>query len=137
MGSGAVLLFSKLNKLFLGYVDPENIFYIIRINIFWGGLIDVSVKKEALFRGTGLDDEGWQKKCEVVASTVARGLQVLSEVESGAIVSEDGDSSEARKAEVLLREIGGLEIASMTGAMLQGAEVRPLLYLQCCFQNKY
>ena len=73
----------------------------------------------------------------MVASAVARGLRVLSEVESGGIVSGDSDSSEARKAEVLLREIGGLEIASMTGAMLQGAEVRPALNLQCCFQNKY
>ena len=44
----AVLPFSKLNKTFFGYFDPENIFQIIKINIFWGELTDNSAKKEAL-----------------------------------------------------------------------------------------
>ena len=50
-GSHSVLLFSKLNKIFFGYFDPENIlFQIIKINNFRGDFssADISAKKEAL-----------------------------------------------------------------------------------------
>ena len=44
-----VLLFSKLNKVFFGYFDPENDFFqMIQINNCRGDLTDVSAKKEAL-----------------------------------------------------------------------------------------
>ena len=43
-----VLLFSKLNKMFFGYFDPETIFKIIKLNNFRGDLTDISTKKEAL-----------------------------------------------------------------------------------------
>ena len=42
------LPFSNLNKIFFGYFDPENIFYLVKINIVWGDLIDILAKKEAL-----------------------------------------------------------------------------------------
>ena len=51
-----MLLFSKLNKIFLGYFDPEKIFQIIEINNFQGDLTDISAKKEALELSSS-DDE--------------------------------------------------------------------------------
>ena len=44
----AVLLFSKLSKLFFGYFDPDFFFLIMKINNCQGDLADVSAKKEAL-----------------------------------------------------------------------------------------
>ena len=44
----AVLPFSKLNKIFVGYFDPENIFLANKIINFRGDLTDNSAKKEAL-----------------------------------------------------------------------------------------
>ena len=43
-----VLLFSKLNKLFFGYFDPDFFYNIVKINDFRGELDDISAKKEAL-----------------------------------------------------------------------------------------
>ena len=44
-----VRLFSKLNKTFVGYFDPENkFFWIMKITDFWGDLTDASAKKERL-----------------------------------------------------------------------------------------
>ena len=43
-----VLLFSKLNKIFFGYLHPEFFFKIMKINNFQGDLTDISAKKEAL-----------------------------------------------------------------------------------------
>ena len=37
----------KLN-VFFGYIDPEIIFLMMKISIFWGDLTDISAKKEAL-----------------------------------------------------------------------------------------
>ena len=48
--SGSVLPFSKLNKTFFGYFDPENIFKILKINDFRGEITDISAKIEALER---------------------------------------------------------------------------------------
>ena len=46
MEKGAVMVpFSKSHKKFFGYFDPENIFQMIKINIFWGDLTDISAKK--------------------------------------------------------------------------------------------
>ena len=37
--TAAVILFSKFNKLFLGYFDPVNLlFLIIKMDVFWGDL---------------------------------------------------------------------------------------------------
>ena len=45
----AMLLFSKLNKAFIGYFDPEDIFLkILYINIFRDGVTDISSQEEAL-----------------------------------------------------------------------------------------
>ena len=44
----SVLPFSKINKIFVGYFDPGNIFLIIKIINFQGDLTDNSAKKEAL-----------------------------------------------------------------------------------------
>ena len=44
----AVLLFSKLNKIFFGYFDLEKIFLDNEINNFQGELTDISAKKAAL-----------------------------------------------------------------------------------------
>ena len=44
----AVLLFSKLNKIFFGYFDLEKIFLDNEINNFQGELTDVSAIKAAL-----------------------------------------------------------------------------------------
>ena len=44
-----MLLFSKLNKIIVGYFDPEKgFFYIMKINYFRGELTDNSALKEAL-----------------------------------------------------------------------------------------
>ena len=44
-----MLLFSKLNKTFLGYLDPAVFFLqIMKMNNFRGDLTDISAKKEAL-----------------------------------------------------------------------------------------
>ena len=44
-----MLLFSKSNKMFVGYCDPEKyIFSIMKINNYQGDLTDISAKKEAL-----------------------------------------------------------------------------------------
>ena len=56
-------------------------------------------------RGTGLDDAGVAHKAEVVARAVAR-------------------LSPSASAWEILRAVGGLEIAMMTGAMLQAAARR-------------
>ena len=39
---------SKLNKIFCGYFDPENIFKIVNVNNFRGDLTYIPAKKEAL-----------------------------------------------------------------------------------------
>ena len=44
----SVLPFSKLNKMFFGYFDPENIFLDNKNKFFRGELTDNSAKKEAL-----------------------------------------------------------------------------------------
>ena len=44
----SVLLFSKINKMFFGYFDPENIFLDNEIQKLWGDLTDISAKKETL-----------------------------------------------------------------------------------------
>ena len=52
MGSGClipntcilVLLFSKFNKMFVGYFDPENFILDNKINNFRGDLTDISAK---------------------------------------------------------------------------------------------
>ena len=43
-----MLLFSKLNKIFFGYFDPENILLDNEKKIFRGELTDISARKEAL-----------------------------------------------------------------------------------------
>ena len=43
-----VLLFSKLNKMFFGYFDPEKIFLDNENTNFRGELTDISTKNEAL-----------------------------------------------------------------------------------------
>ena len=43
-----VLPFSKLNKIFFGYLDPEKIFLDNGNQQFSGNLADISAKKEAL-----------------------------------------------------------------------------------------
>ena len=43
-----MLLFSKLNQIFIGYFDPEMVFYIVKITDFRGDLSDISALKEAL-----------------------------------------------------------------------------------------
>ena len=43
-----MLPFSKLNKMFFGYFDPENIFLVNEKINFRGDLTDNSAKKEAL-----------------------------------------------------------------------------------------
>ena len=48
-----MLPFSKLNKLFFGYFDPENIFIDNENNFFRGELTDNSAKKEALAMTSG------------------------------------------------------------------------------------
>ena len=48
VGSASI---SKLNYIFFGCVGPENIFQIIKINIFRGDLTDISAKNEALAVG--------------------------------------------------------------------------------------
>ena len=40
--------FSKLDELFFGYFDPENVFQVVKINNFRRDLTNTSVKKEAL-----------------------------------------------------------------------------------------
>ena len=45
---GQCFLFQKTIKLFLGTLIQEILFKIMEINIFWGDLTDVSVKKEVL-----------------------------------------------------------------------------------------
>ena len=47
-----VLLFSKLNKIFFGYFDPEMSFTIMKNNNFKGELTDISAKKEVLSMST-------------------------------------------------------------------------------------
>ena len=47
----AVLLFSKLNKIFFGYFHPDFFFKIMKINNFQGDLTDISAKNEALALG--------------------------------------------------------------------------------------
>ena len=42
------VLFSKSNKLFFGYFDPENTLSDNENKYFWGDLTDISAKKEAL-----------------------------------------------------------------------------------------
>ena len=44
-----VLPFLKLNKIFVGYFDPENIFLNNKKINFGGDLTDNSAKKEALY----------------------------------------------------------------------------------------
>ena len=40
---------SKLNKIFFGYSDPQNMFFLDnKMDIFWGDLTDISARKEAL-----------------------------------------------------------------------------------------
>ena len=48
LGTWAVLLFSKLNQIFIGYFDPEMLFSIMKITTFRGDLTDISALKEAL-----------------------------------------------------------------------------------------
>ena len=43
-----MLPFSKLNKMFFGYFDPDFFLKIMKINNFRGELTDSSAKKEAL-----------------------------------------------------------------------------------------
>ena len=42
--------FLKLNKNFVGYFDPENVFLDNEKNNFWGELTVISAKKEALLK---------------------------------------------------------------------------------------
>ena len=51
--TGAVLLFSKCYKIFIVFLDPENIFLNNEKNNFQGDLTDISAKKEALYGGPG------------------------------------------------------------------------------------
>ena len=44
----AVLLFSNLNKIFVGFFEPVNIFLDNENKYFWGDLTDISAEKEAL-----------------------------------------------------------------------------------------
>ena len=43
-----MLLLSKLNTILFGFFDPELFCKMMKINIFWADLSDVSAKKEAL-----------------------------------------------------------------------------------------
>ena len=52
----SVLPFSKLNKMFIGYFDPENMFLDNENKYFWGELTDNSAKKAALIRNSFLRD---------------------------------------------------------------------------------
>ena len=49
--------FSKLKKLFSGYLDPENILLDNENKLFWGDLSDTSVKKSSLERILMIDNE--------------------------------------------------------------------------------
>ena len=49
-----MLPFSKLNKIFFGYFDPDFFFEIIKINNFRGELTDNSAKNEALLSAPAL-----------------------------------------------------------------------------------
>ena len=44
----AVILYSKLNKMFYGYFDPENMFLNNESKYFFGDIIDSSAKKDSL-----------------------------------------------------------------------------------------
>ena len=69
--------------------------------------------REVVGRGTGVDEGGLARKREVVARAVAR-------------VDRSGDPRE--DAVTVLRQVGGLEIAAMSGAMI-GAAARGALVL--------
>ena len=69
---------------------------------------------DVIGRGTGVDDAGIARKCAAVARGVAR-------VERGVRPNDPAD---------VLREVGGLEIAAMAGAMI-GAAARGRL-ARCC-----
>ena len=40
--SSTALSFSKLKLMFLGYFDPENIFFMMKTNNYWGDLTGIS-----------------------------------------------------------------------------------------------
>ena len=65
-------------------------------------------------RGTGLDDQALAHKCRIVERCLAR------------IGHTDGDAApgDAGAAAELLRQVGGLEVAALVGAMLAAAERR-------------
>ena len=44
-----MLLFSKLNKICVGYFDPDFVLELVNTNNFQGELTDTLAKKEALF----------------------------------------------------------------------------------------
>ncbi|WP_245900977.1 nicotinate-nucleotide--dimethylbenzimidazole phosphoribosyltransferase [Deinococcus yavapaiensis] len=62
-------------------------------------------------RGTGIDDERWTRKVEVVEAALSRG------------------ASSADDPMEVLADLGGFEIAAMVGVMLQGAACRKAVIL--------
>ena len=62
-GSFTAFLFSKLNKLFFGCFDPENIFWIMKMDNFQGELTDISAKKEAMLLYKCADDAISKPEC--------------------------------------------------------------------------
>ena len=66
--------------------------------------------KDCVGRGTGLDDAGLSRKCEVLGNALARHADINEPLE-------------------VLATFGGCEIAMMTGAMLEAAQSRMLLLI--------
>ena len=66
--------------------------------------------EECVGRGTGLDDAGLSRKCEVLGNALARHADINEPLE-------------------VLATFGGCEIAMMTGAMLEAAQSRMLLLI--------
>ena len=66
--------------------------------------------EECVGRGTGLDDAGLSRKCEVLGNALARHADINEPLE-------------------VLATFGGCEVAMMTGAMLEAAQSRMLLLI--------
>jgi nicotinate-nucleotide--dimethylbenzimidazole phosphoribosyltransferase len=68
--------------------------------------------EQVVGRGTGVDDRGLTRKREVVSAALARALRA-----DGA----SGTAANPSRAQRLLAELGGLEIAAMAGFYLEAA----------------